>query len=192
MGEPLDNEQALHAAADRIFDQRFGLGIPARRVLLSTVGVPDAMCRLIDRYPGFHMALSLHSARPELRSRIVPWSRKYDWQDLHAALRYVAERHCTHRHQGPVMVEHLMAAGVNDRREDAEALIAYLQGIPAHVNLIPYNQIPGGPPWQPTPRAVREVFANRLRDAGIFTTIRYSMGADIQAACGQLAVEQPV
>jgi 23S rRNA (adenine2503-C2)-methyltransferase len=188
MGEPLDNELALHQALDRLLDQRHGMALPPRRVLVSTVGVPDAMKRLIDRFPGVHVALSLHSARPELRGRLVPWSRKHDWGEVRRALQYVADRHATYRHQGPVMIQYLMVAGVNDQPHDAEALMKYLAGIRAHVNLIPYNQISSGPAWRPTPRPMREAFANRLREAGLFTTIRYSMGADIQAACGQLVV----
>ncbi len=189
MGEPLDNEVELHAALDRLLDSA-GFDLPPRRLLISTVGIPDAMRRLVDRYPGVQLAVSLHSARPELRAKLVPWSRRHSWDELREALRYVADRHATHRHQGPVMIEHLMLAGVNDRRDDAEALVAYLQGIRAHVNLIPYNPIPWGPSWQATPRSERDTFANVLREAGIFTTIRYSMGSDIQAACGQLVQAQ--
>jgi 23S rRNA (adenine2503-C2)-methyltransferase len=185
MGEPLDNESALHAAVERLLDRR-GCGLPPRRVLVSTVGLPDAMVRLVDRFPGVQLALSLHSARPELRNRLVPRSRSHSWQDLRDALHYVARQPEAHRHQAPVMIEHLMAAGINDCPEDARALVDYLAGIRAHVNLIPFNPFPGGPPWQSTPRRQRDRFARHLRAAGIFTTIRYSLGADIQAACGQL------
>ena len=89
------------------------------------------------------------------------------------------------------MIEHIMIEGVNDSSADADALIQYLRGIPAHVNLIPYNNIPYAPNWRATPRNKRDAFASLLRNAGIFTTIRYSMGADIAAACGQLMLAQP-
>ncbi|MCA9185761.1 MAG: 23S rRNA (adenine(2503)-C(2))-methyltransferase RlmN [Pirellulaceae bacterium] len=186
MGEPLDNESVLFESIERLAADD-GCAFPLRRLLVSTVGVPDAMCRLIDRFPGIHMALSLHSAKPELRNRLVPWNRRHGWDELRGALAYVAARHNQHRHQGPVMVEHILVDGMNDSREDAEALIQYVRGLRVHVNLIPYNPIPGGPPWLPTPRPHRDHFANWLREAGIFTTIRYSLGSDIQAACGQLA-----
>lgn len=185
MGEPLDNESALHSAIEILLGPH-GCHYPPRRLLVSTVGVPEAMKRLIDRFPGIQMALSLHSARPELRAKLVPWSRRYGWNELREALEYVAAQPTTHRHQGPVMIEHLMLAGVNDGPDDAEALIDYLRGMRVHVNLIPYNPVPHAPDWQPTPRDQRDEFAQRLRAAGIFTTIRYSMGADIRAACGQL------
>jgi 23S rRNA (adenine2503-C2)-methyltransferase len=185
MGEPLDNERGLHEAMECLLGPS-GCHFPPRRLLVSTVGVPDAMRRLIERFPGVQLALSLHSARPDLRAKLVPWSRKVDWQELREALFYVARQPTVHRHQGPVMIEHLLLEGVNDGPEDAQALIDYLQGIRVHVNLIPYNPVPHAPDWKPTARSARDVFAQRLRDAGLFTTIRYSMGADIQAACGQL------
>ncbi len=185
MGEPLDNEDALYATVDHLKSPNH-FAIPARRLLVSTVGVPDAMVRLVDRFPSVQIALSLHSARPDLRARLVPWSRRHSWDDLRQALRYVAERHSGRPKQGPVMIEHLLIDGVNDGPEDAEALLDYLRGMEAHVNLIPYNPIPDRHHWQATPWDRRNAFADVLRTAGYFTTIRYSMGADIAAACGQL------
>lgn len=185
MGEPLHNEQALHEAI-RFLIHPMGFNLPARRISVSTVGVPDAMRRLIDAFPGIQMAFSLHSARPELRSRLVPWSRGYTWEETHQALRYVADHPKTHRKQGPVMIEHIMIEGVNDGDEDADALAEYLQGLFVMINLIPYNPNSFVRGWQPTPRDRRGLFAKRLREAGFFTTIRYSMGPDVQAACGQL------
>ena len=184
MGEPLHNELELHAAVE-ILLAPLGFGIAPKRITVSTVGVPDAMRRLVDRFPGIQVALSLHSARPELRAKLIPWSRQHEWQELHDALRDVANRPALHRNH-VVMIEHLMLAGVNDNPEDADALIEYLAGIPCLVNLIPYNPIPYAPNWAPTAREHRGEFANRLRAAGLFTTIRYSMGSDVNAACGQL------
>ncbi len=184
MGEPLHNETELYQALDLLLAP-LGFGFAPRRITVSTVGVPEAMLRLADRYPAMQIALSLHSARPELRAKLVPWTRQHDWQELQDALRDIANRPPSHRQQ-VVMIEHLMLAGVNDQPEDADALIEYLRGIPSIVNLIPYNPIPYAPNWQPTSRDSRGDFAQRLRDAGIFTTIRYSMGSDVKAACGQL------
>ncbi len=83
------------------------------------------------------------------------------------------------------MIEYLMLAGVNDRDEDLQALETWLRGIPAHINIIPFNEYPGCR-LRGTPQAEREHFANRLKAAGFDTTLRYSLGADIAAACGQL------
>jgi 23S rRNA (adenine2503-C2)-methyltransferase len=185
MGEPLHNENHLYAAIECLTSEAM-FSIPFRRISVSTVGVPDAMVRLIDRFPGIQMALSLHSARPELRSKLVPWSRRYSWDETHAALRYIARKPKTHRQQGPVMIEHIMIAGVNDSDVDADALIEYLDGLYVMINLIPYNANDFVHGWQPTSRERRSEFAMRLRKAGFFTTIRYSMGSDVQAACGQL------
>ncbi|MFM8406637.1 MAG: 23S rRNA (adenine(2503)-C(2))-methyltransferase RlmN [Pirellulaceae bacterium] len=185
MGEPLHNEEELHQAIDFLQDLKT-FQMPQRRITVSTVGIPDAMRRLIDRFPGIQVALSLHSAVPAKRARLVPWSRRYAWQEVQDALRYVANQPKTHRHQGPVMIEHIMIDGVNDSDEDADALIQYLDGMYVMVNLIPYNATDFVQQWQPTARARRGDFAMRLRNAGIFTTIRYSMGSDVQAACGQL------
>jgi 23S rRNA (adenine2503-C2)-methyltransferase len=185
MGEPLHNEENLFAAI-RYLTHPQTFNIPQRRISVSTVGIPDAMRRLIDTFPGIQMALSLHSARSELRAKLVPWSRRYSWEQTQEALRYVATRPKTHRHQGPVMIEHIMIQGVNDSDQDADALVEYLEGMYVMINLIPYNATSFVQNWKPTPRERRSEFAQRLRQAGIFTTIRYSMGSDVQAACGQL------
>jgi 23S rRNA (adenine2503-C2)-methyltransferase len=189
MGEPLHNEDNVYPALDMLMAPT-AYRIPPRRITVSTVGIPDAMIRLADRFPGIQIALSLHSAIPEKRQKLVPWTRQITWEGLHDALREIANRPRMFREQGPVMIEHILIDDLNDGQEDAEALIEYLQGIPCIVNLIPYNPIPTIGGWESTPRQRRDIFWRKLRDAGIFTTIRYSMGSDVQAACGQLA--QPV
>jgi 23S rRNA (adenine2503-C2)-methyltransferase len=185
MGEPLHNETNLHAAIE-LLTSRDGCNFPMRRVSVSTVGEPTAMLRLADRFPGIQIALSLHSARPELRARLVPWTRQIDWQELHDAVRNIATRPLTFHHQGPIMIQHIMIAGVNDNAEDADALIEYVRGFVCIVNLIPFNSIAPIQNWQPSSREHRDWFARRLRSAGVYTTVRYSMGADVAAACGQL------
>lgn len=184
MGEPLDNETAVYEALDLLLDREW-FSIPAHRIILSTVGVPEAMRRFVRRYPEVQFALSLHGANPDVRAKLIPWSRRHTWEELLDALRYVAEHHRVRPKQSPILIEYLMLQGVNDSDDDADALMTYLQGIPAHVNLIPYNLV-ADRPWQATPRARRDEFAKRLREAGFFTTVRYSMGNDIAAACGQL------
>ena len=84
------------------------------------------------------------------------------------------------------MIEYLMLAGINDSPEDARELIAWLAGLRVHVNLIPYNAIDDAQHWQGSDRPTRDAFAGLLKQAGMTTTIRYSLGADIAAACGQL------
>ncbi|MBX3422426.1 MAG: 23S rRNA (adenine(2503)-C(2))-methyltransferase RlmN [Pirellulaceae bacterium] len=185
MGEPLHNEAELYESIHWFTNPRI-FNLPPRRLSVSTVGVPDAMRRLIDTFPGIQMAFSLHSARPELRAKLVPWSRRYSWQETQEALRYVASRPKLHRHQGPVMIEHILIEGLNDSDADADALIEYLDGMYVMINLIPYNPTDFVQNWQPTSRDRRGEIAKRLREAGFFTTIRYSMGSDVQAACGQL------
>jgi 23S rRNA (adenine2503-C2)-methyltransferase len=188
MGEPLHNEESLYGALDMLMSPT-AFRIPPRRITVSTVGIPDAMIRLADRFPGIQIALSLHSAIPEKRVKLVPWTRQITWNDLHESLRDIANRPRLFREQGPVMIEHILIRDLNDGEEDADALIEYLKGIPCIINLIPYNPIPTIASWHSTPRERRELFSRRLRQAGIFTTIRYSMGSDVQAACGQLAQE---
>jgi 23S rRNA (adenine2503-C2)-methyltransferase len=184
MGEPLHNEANLHAALAVLLSDQ-GCYFPKRRLSVSTVGVPAAMLRLADRFPGLPIALSLHSARPELRVKLVPWSRTHSWDELRNTLHDLATRPTVHR-KCPIMIEHLMIDGVNDQDVDADALIEYLGKIPCIVNLIPYNSHDFVQTWRASPRERRGAFANRLFQAGIFTTIRYSMGSDVNAACGQL------
>jgi 23S rRNA (adenine2503-C2)-methyltransferase len=188
MGEPLDNETALHQALAFLISQD-GFAIPPRRLMVSTVGVPAAMARLVDGFPGVQLALSLHSARPELRQRLVPWTRRHSWEELRSAIVYVAAQLALRPKAGPIMIEYIMLDGINDGDEDADALLDFLLGIPACINLIPYNPVSHALPWRASPRERRDAFAQRLRLAGYFTTIRYSMGTDIQAACGQLATQ---
>src|SRR5207247_1335775 len=108
------------------------------RILISTVGMPDAMIRCARRAPRVRMALSLHSARQEIREQIIPLAQRYGLDELQIALREVAARQ-NHR----VMIEYLMLAGLTDTAEDVRALTDYLSGIPVHINLIPFNPIAG-------------------------------------------------
>ena len=190
MGEPLHNELALHESIHRLLDNRW-FAIPGHRVVVSTVGVPSAMRRLVDRFPQIQFALSLHSAKPRVREKLIPASRQHSWTELQETVRYIANRQENNTPVRPIMIEYLMLRGINDAMEDADALIEYVHGLHVYVNLIPYNPIPNGPDWVASEKGARDDFANRLRSAGIFTTVRYSMGSDIQAACGQL-IQMPM
>jgi 23S rRNA (adenine2503-C2)-methyltransferase len=183
MGEPLHNERQLYEALEILLSDQ-GFAYPPRRLLVSTVGVPAAMERLADRFPQVPLALSLHSARREIREQLMPIARRHPLAELRGALDRVVAL------QGrPILIEYLMLRDLNDRREDVTALAEFLSGLPVHVNLIPYNPIDSTAAYQPTERTVRDRFAGWLRDAGLPVTIRYSLGSDIDAACGQLALK---
>ena len=184
MGEPFHNEEQLYAAIDVLVDKG-SFNLHPRRLMISTVGIPAAMVRCAARYPEARMALSLHSARDEVRRRFMPIARRHSLAELRRALeKVVATQGCE------VMIEYLMLAGVNDTPQDAAALVAYLGDIPVHVNLIPYNPIAGAKHLAGSDRARRQEFSAALKAAGLKVTTRYSLGADISAACGQLVREQ--
>lgn len=183
MGEPLHNESQLHAALDGLHASHSFARSP-RRTLVSTVGIPDAMERLVAHTPDVSLALSLHSARQSEREKIIPLAARYPLSQLRTTLeRITADGR-------KVMIEYLMLAGVNDTPDDLDALITYLRDLPVHINLIPYNPIDGAPHLQGTPADRRQAFADALKHAGYPTTIRYSLGADIAAACGQLVRDE--
>jgi len=180
MGEPLHNERALHEAVAALRDVR-RCGFTDRHIVVSTVGVPDAMVRFARAFPAVKLALSLHSARQEVRESIMPVARRHSLAQLRTALAEVAAIQ-----GGRVMVEYLLLDGITDRDEDLEALRDYLDGIPVHINLIPYNTVEAASAIRGTPRERREAFGARLKRAGFRVTMRYSLGSDIDGACGQL------
>jgi 23S rRNA (adenine2503-C2)-methyltransferase len=180
MGEPFHNEAAVYDAVSALLAPEL-FHHPSRYILVSTVGIPDAMIRCARRFPDINLALSLHSARQDVRERLIPLAAKFPLGDLRAAIAQVNQIQ-----QNTVMIEYLMLAGVNDSPEDARELARWLAGLDVHVNLIPYNPIAGSPGLRSTERLERDAFAAILREAGFVTTIRYSLGADIAAACGQL------
>ncbi len=180
MGEPFHNEANLYGALESLTAPELFHHSPAK-ILVSTVGIPDAMIRCARRFPQVNLALSLHSVKPQVRTRLVPLTAKYPLEDLRSAIVQVNALQ-----QKPVMIEYLLLAGMNDSDEDARELADWLSGLTVHVNLIPYNPIEDAPELAGTDRAGRNEFASRLKEAGLQTTIRYSLGADIAAACGQL------
>jgi 23S rRNA (adenine2503-C2)-methyltransferase len=181
MGEPFHNELALYEAIAALLAPEMFHHAPGR-VLISTVGIPDAMLRCARRFPDVNLALSLHSVRPEVRGRLIPLAARYSL----AELRDVIVQLSRIQPRNSVMIEYLMLAGVNDSLDDARELANWLSGLCVHVNLIPYNPIDQAPQWRTSDRPQRDAFAEVLRGAGHTTTIRYSLGADIAAACGQL------
>lgn len=177
MGEPLLNIESVFAAVEFLRNPAL-FNLADSRITVSTVGIPDAMEKFIETFPRAQLALSLHSARQEVRQRMMPQARTYPLEQLRKTL-VAASAH------GKVMIEYLMLAGVNDREEDFQALEKYLKGLPVHINLIPFNEYPGSN-LRGTSESVRKAFGDRLKAAGFDTTLRYSMGSDIAAACGQL------
>jgi 23S rRNA (adenine2503-C2)-methyltransferase len=183
MGEPLLNyEQTVEAI--RWLSHPRTLGFVQRRITLSTVGIVPGIERLGGEGLYINLAVSLHAATDELRNRLVPIGRRYDLDRLCDALREYTAR--TGRR---VMIEWAMIAGVNDSLDQAEALAALLQGIPAHVNLIRLNPT-SGYAGQPATWEAIEAFTTVLDRAGIPHTLRQQRGVAIRAGCGQLRQAQ--
>jgi 23S rRNA (adenine2503-C2)-methyltransferase len=180
MGEPFHNEAEVYRALEVLQSpQCFDLS-PAH-LLVSTVGIPAAMVRCALRFPRLGMALSLHSARQEQRERLIPLARRYPLDLLRRAAAEV-----TALQRRPLMVEYLLLEGLNDTDQDLQELSAYLRGLPVHINVIPYNPIAEAPDLRGTAPPRRREFAAALTAAGFVVTVRYSLGADIAAGCGQL------
>ncbi len=177
MGEPLLNLDPLFQSLEFLRAAPF-FNYAGSRLMVSTVGIPHAMERFSERFPEVQLALSLHSARQEVREKLMPQARKYTLDMLHESLLEASRN-------GKVMIEYLMLAGVNDGDADFRALENYLRDIPVHINIIPFNEYDGCN-LRGTPKEERVVFADRLKAAGFDVTLRYSLGADIAAACGQL------
>ena len=175
MGEPLHNEEALTHTLSILTDPRY-FNLSPNHLLVSTVGVADAMLRFAKRFPDIRLALSLHSARQEVRERLMPIGKVETLAKLQAVLPQI----------GGAMLEVLLLKGVNDGPEDLAALQAFVRGSQAHINLIQFNAHPGAA-FEPVTEEARQAFAEALREGGCKVTRRYSLGQDIAAACGQLA-----
>jgi 23S rRNA (adenine2503-C2)-methyltransferase len=185
MGEPLANEHPVWTAVERVHG---ALGLSARHITISTVGIVPGIRALAARPLPVNLAVSLHAANDALRDELVPINRSYPLDVLlDACAEYLA---ATHRR---VSFEWAMIDGVNDRQRDAVELAALCRRLrpAAHVNLIPLNPTPGYPAvGSPLPR-VHE-FRNQLERLGVTATVRRNRGTEIDAACGQLAAGQPV
>ena len=179
MGEPLLNFDNLVKAIDLLLDD-YGYGLSKRRVTVSTSGVVPALDRLKE-VSDVALALSLHAPTDALRDELVPLNRKYPIHEvLDACKRYLSGD--TRRR---VTVEYVMLDGVNDSVEHAKALVKVLRGVPAKVNLIPFNPFPDTR-YRRSPAASIDRFRDILIKAGLITITRRTRGDDIDAACGQL------
>ena len=179
MGEPLLNYEQTARALQIAMDPD-GLAFPRRRITLSTSGVVPKI-EACGRELGVGLAVSLHAVRDELRDRLVPINRKWNIAALLEACRgYAAagaERHIT--------FEYVMLDGINDGDADARELVRLIRGIPAKVNLIPFNSWPDAPYRCSPPERIR-AFAAIVARAGYPAPVRTPRGPDILAACGQL------
>ncbi|HEY1857659.1 23S rRNA (adenine(2503)-C(2))-methyltransferase RlmN [Acidocella sp.] len=179
MGEPLYNYENVAKAMKIIMDGE-GIALSRRRITLSTSGVVPMMDKAGEEL-GVNLAVSLHAVRDELRDELVPLNRKYPIAELIAACR----RYPAASNARRITFEYVMLKDLNDSEADARALVKLIAGLPAKVNLIPFNPWPGSTYETSTPAAIRK-FADIVMDAGYAAPVRTPRGQDILAACGQL------
>ena len=179
MGEPLYNYDNVAKALKIIMDGE-GIALSRRKITLSTAGVVPAMAKCGEEL-GVNLAVSLHAVTDEIRDVIVPLNRKYKLAELIQACRDYPGASNARR----ITFEYVMLKGVNDSDEDAHALVRLLDGIPAKMNLIPFNPWPGSP-YERSSNTRIDKFSKILMAAGYASPVRTTRGADIMAACGQL------
>jgi 23S rRNA (adenine2503-C2)-methyltransferase len=179
MGEPLYNYENIAAAIKIIMDPE-GLSVSRRKITLSTSGVVP-MIRRCGAELAVNLAISLHAVRDDVRNRLVPLNQKYPIAELLEACRTYPGASNARR----ITFEYVMLKGINDSPSDARELVRLLDGIPAKVNLIPFNSWPGAP-YECSSEAAIEVFSNLVFAAGYSAPVRTPRGRDILAACGQL------
>ena len=179
MGEPLANLEQVCKALEIIVSDR-GLNFSTRRITLSTVGLIPEMLKLSGLFP-IKLAVSLHAADNETRSRIMPINRRYPLEDLLEACRSLELPR-----RNRITFEYLLLGGVNDSPEAARKLVKLLRGLRAKINIIPFNHYPGAKFEAPSPASVEE-FQGILKEKNFTATVRQSRGAGIMAACGQLS-----
>lgn len=183
MGEPLANETAVWESIERLHDD---IGLSARKLTISTVGLVPGIRRLTERPLPVNLAVSLHAANDQLRNDLVPINKRYPLDELMSACAdYLAAK------GRRLSFEWAMIDGINDRDSDATELARLCRRfrLPAHVNLIPLNPTPGYPTVGSPPRRVHD-FRDKLETLGVNATVRRNRGTDIDAACGQLAAGQ--
>lgn len=185
MGEPLLNYANVLSAIDKITSPE-GLGMAPRRITLSTVGVTKMIRKLADDEVRFNLAVSLHSAINETRTRLMPINQSNPIEELGEALSYWYQK--TKR---KVTYEYVIWEGINDDERHAKALAKFCKIIPSKVNIIQYNPIDEGEFRQASQEAV-EMYVRVLEGQGIIAKVRKSRGQDIDAACGQLANKNEV
>ena len=179
MGEPLYNFEAVRDAMAIVRDDE-GISLSRKRITLSTSGVVPEIARTAEEI-GCLLAISFHATTDEVRDRLVPINKKWNIEALLNALREYPRLSNSER----ITFEYVMLKGVNDSDADARRLVRLIAGIPAKINLIPFNEWPGAP-YQRSDWARIEAFADIIYKAGYASPIRTPRGEDIMAACGQL------
>jgi 23S rRNA (adenine2503-C2)-methyltransferase len=182
MGEPLENYDAVIQALGIMTDPE-GMKVPSKRITISTVGMVPQIHRLADERRRYRLAISLHAATDDLRSKLMPVNRRFPLEPLMRAVRHhiekVGER---------ITFEYILIEEINDTIGDAVRLARLVGSLPCRVNLIPYNPIGPGRFRRPAPERIQR-FVDYLAPRVPAVTVRYSQGVDIGAACGQLAGE---
>jgi 23S rRNA (adenine2503-C2)-methyltransferase len=179
MGEPLYNFDAVRDAMKIAMDGE-GIALSRRRITLSTSGVVPEIARTAEEI-GCMLAISFHATTDEVRDKLVPINKRWPIAELLDALRAYPKASNSER----ITFEYVMLKGVNDSDEDARRLVKLIQGIPAKINLIPFNEWPGAP-YERSDWSRIEAFADVIYKAGYASPIRTPRGEDIMAACGQL------
>ncbi len=180
MGEPLMNYPNVVKAIDKITSEE-GLGMSPKRIVVSTSGIPKLIRKMADDQVKFGLAVSLHSAIDEIRTRIMPFNAKFPLKDLKDALEYWYAKT-----KSRVTYEYVVWDGINDDKASIDALIRFCRHIPCKVNLIEYNPIDDGEFQQASNKAIN-AYILELEKRNIVVNVRRSRGKDIDAACGQLA-----
>jgi len=179
MGEPLYNFDNVRDAMKIAMDDQ-GISLSRRRITLSTSGVVPEIARTAAEI-GCQLAVSFHATTDDVRDRLVPINKRWPIADLLDALRDYPKVSNSER----ITFEYVMLDGVNDTDADAHRLIKLIEGIPAKINLIPFNEWPGAPYKRSSNNRIRR-FADIIYKAGYASPIRTPRGEDIMAACGQL------
>lgn len=179
MGEPLYNFDNVRDAMRIVMDGE-GISLSRRRITLSTSGVVPEIARCAEEI-GCLLAVSFHATTDDVRDRLVPINRKWNLESLLAALRDYPRLSNSER----ITFEYVMLDGINDSDADARRLVKLIEGIPAKINLIPFNPWPGAPYDRSPPERIR-AFADIVYKAGYASPVRTPRGEDIMAACGQL------
>ena len=180
MGEPLMNYNNVMKAIEMITSNE-GLGMSPKRITLSTSGVPKMIRKLADDDVKFKLAVSLHSAIEEIRSRIMPFSASFPLIDLREALEYWYKKT-----KSKISYEYVVWKDINDNKASIDALVKFCKYVPCKVNLIEYNPIDDGEFQQASQESIN-AYIKALEASGIVVKVRRSRGKDIDAACGQLA-----
>lgn len=179
IGEPLANYHNVLKAI-RIINAGWGMNIGARKITVSTVGLPDRIRKLAGEDLQINLAISLHAPTDELRKELIPWAKNASIDEVVRAVRDYFKT--TGRE---VTIEYLLLGGVNDKIEHANRLVTLCRRMRCNVNLIRYNPVPGLDFQRPDSSATHW-FVQQLRERGVNVHVRKSRGLDIEAACGQL------